>query len=432
MTTIIELRNQAKELKDQKQYSEALLLYQQCWQEYPNEHTPWDGWFYAFCLAKENRYQEMRDICQEVHKLDKTFEPIKSQYAWAIYYTEIKVDKIDNIGKFLKYAQVIITLCNQADQYGPYTRVVFEVIKNFKQPYHPEQILQWLAKLAPTQLREDTFSFEDSSGKQREMASDKEQYYALKAKALLHVGKYQECIETCNTALLLFKEFHYDNDIWFKKHIACATFKQGDSNKALEILTSLLQRRKEWFIEYEIAEIYGEMGDNKNALNYAIDAALNYGDMQMKLGVYQYLALLLQKDGRKELAKKHVELIYKIRTEKEWKIDHSLINDIAYYQISAEMLPSSQNIYQQLKRDWENIKFENREKFNGVIRNILPLGKAGFIDTKSKQSYYFKISAFKGPKNKIVPGLQVTFYIEDSFDHKKQCMSQIAVNVVPI
>lgn len=432
MTAITELRTKAKELRDQKQYGQALPLYQQCWQGYPNERTAWDGWGYAYCLNKEKRYPEALDICREVYKLDAAFGPIKSQYAWAIYYTEIKVDKVDNAGKFLKAAQAILDLSTQADQYGPYTRVVFEVAKHFKQPYHPEQILQWLEKLDPAQLRDDTFAFADSGGKQREMASDKEQYYALKAKALLHTGQYQACIKTCDAALQLFKEFHYDNDIWFKKHIAGATFKLGDSAKALEILKALLLRRKEWFIEQDIAEIYGEMGDDKQALAYAVDAALNFGDMQMKLGVYQFMAELLQKQGKTEPAKKHIELICKIRTEREWKIDNNLSNLIATYRISPGDLPSSQSIFQELKKIWETMKFENREKLKGQIKTILPDGKAGFIETQSGQSYYFKTAAFKGSRAKLSPGLAVTFYLEDSFDHKKDRMSKVAVNVVSL
>lgn len=432
MTTIIELRNQAKELRSNKQYREALPLYRQCWEAYPDQRTTWDGWGYAFCLSKEGHYQDALDICREVYKMDSTFEPIKSQYAWAIYYTEIKVDKVDNVGKFLKAAQAVIGLVEQADQYAPYTRTVLVVAKYFKDPYRPERILEWLSKLNPEILSAEGYSYKDSDGKHRENASDKEQYYALKAKALLHTQQYQTCIETCNQALGLFQTFHYDNDIWFKKHQAGALFKLGDTDKALSILKELLLQRKEWFIQREIAEIYAATGDKQQALAYAVDAALNFGDIQMKLGLYDQLARLLAEQGKPEQAKKHIELIYQIRTEREWKIDSDMTGLISKYAITPETLPSSKKIFHQLKKIWETVKFENREQFTGKIRTLFPNGKAGFVKAEQGNSYYFKTVSFKGKRNKLAVNQRVSFYLEDGYDRKKNRPSKTAVNIQPV
>ena len=66
---------------------------------------------------------------------------------------------------------------------------------------------------------------------------------------------------------------------------------------------------------------------------------------------------------------------------------------------------------------------------DGTLKTILKNGKAGFISGSDRKDYYFKLSSFKGPKNRLTEGLKVSFIIEDSYDKKKQMRSKAATHV---
>jgi len=66
----------------------------------------------------------------------------------------------------------------------------------------------------------------------------------------------------------------------------------------------------------------------------------------------------------------------------------------------------------------------------GKIKKILPDGKAGFIETEDNKSYYFKTKDFVSKKDKLTIGQKVNFYLEDSFDVKKNQMTKCTVNII--
>ena len=431
MTTFTELKTQADQLRTAGHFEEALPLYEQCWLNHRTECTKWEGWAYAHCLSKQNRYAEALDVCRDVYKLDPTFDYIRNLYAWAIYQTEIKTDSSNNMERFLKAANAILELTTQANSYAPYTRTVFEVIKHYKHPFKAREILHWLAKLDVNLLSAESVAYTDSSGKNREPASEQEEYYVALAKAQLETAQYQACLETGQLALKTLTQFHYNNDIWLQRNMAHAASKLGQADRALTLLKEILLRKRDWFIQQDIAEIYAQLGDEQQALAYALDAALNFGEIQMKINLYQLLAELLRQANKEDLARKHIALIYSIRQEQNWKIDDQLQRQAKAYQLEPEMLESSENAYPQLKQVWEKLKFENQTEFQGVIRTILPHGKAGFIETRSGESYYFKVTSFKEQRSKLTDGLAVRFYVEESFDAKKNRKSQVAINIRP-
>ena len=82
--------------------------------------------------------------------------------------------------------------------------------------------------------------------------------------------QYQECFEVSKQALEAFEKFHYSNDIWFARRIALSKKFLGNSTDALNELLLVLKRKREWFIQSEVAEIYKENGDFDTAFKYAI------------------------------------------------------------------------------------------------------------------------------------------------------------------
>lgn len=253
-----------------------------------------------------------------------------------------------------------------------------------------------------------------------------------RTKALLEKGLFDECIELSQKALDTFETFHYSNDIWFARRISLSYKGLGKSETALEQLKFLLKRKNEWFIHKEIAEIYFEQGDTKQALKFAIDSALSFGDADKKLNLYKLLSEILISNNQNEEAKEHIEFMYQIRKAHEWRIDNDLQNLINKFQIDMEKIVNLRDSERELKRLWERLKFSNQTQLIGVIKTILPSGKAGFVETENKKSYYFQLRHFKGKFELAKEGQKVSFFLEEGFDTKKNQKSEIATNLKAI
>ena len=390
MADFITLKTEAASLRKAKNYINALPLYKELWEEHKESCGVWEGWAYAFCLKQQKDYKKSLEICRQVYILNPDFKNIKDVYAWSIYHSEIGVQSINNEAQFFKAGNGILKLSIQEDKSvlkEPnypciYTMTVFKILEylNDKAIYPTDKILEWTGKLNFEFLDNNPYSFTDKEGKTRELAPKKEQYFMWRTKALLEKQLYQECIELCENALHIFENFHYSNDVWFARRISLSYKGLGQPETALEQLKSLLKRKNEWFIQKEIAEIYLEQGDKDQALKFALDSALNFGDADMKMNLYLFLSDILQQQGKTDEARKHIEFICKIRQENKRKIDNDLQQQITLFSIDLSKLSDFRVIQNELRRIWDNLKFDAQDKLKGFIRSILPNGNAGFIE----------------------------------------------------
>lgn len=395
------IKQQAQLLFTEKNHQEALPLYQKLWDNYPEKLDEWDGWRFAYCAKQMKNYSQALDICRSVYLKYRDFKMIRNLYAWSIYYSEINKSKIEDEATFFRASEGILKLSTQDDSYSPYTLTVMKVLDylNDKTNYRIDKILEWTVKLNPALLDDKAFSFTDKDGKIREIASKREQYYMLRSRALLEKGAFDECIKVCEEALRSLTDFHYDNDVWFRWRIGLSYEGLGEYEKSLNMQLELLNRKKEWFIQKEIAEQYFRLGEYEKSLRYALDSALNTGDANKKINTYICLANVLEKLDKKEEAMLHRTLIEKI----EQKSDD----------FEQELKP--------LRKIWNSLKYSDKKEYLGIIKSLLPNGKAGFVETENGKSYFFSMRSFKGKPEKAIPGTPVSFYLEEGFDVKKNC-----------
>ena len=428
-----EIKLEANKLRKEGKYEQALALYKECWEAFKDECNEWESWGYAYCLQKLKRYTEALELCRESYKKNSNFLPNKNLYAWSIYYTEIKKEKIVDKSLLEKAANGILTLSTQEDKYSPYVATVFKVLNSYKEPFSATKIIEWCGKLNPEILNEETFSFENEKGKEMELASKREDYYSLLTQALYETGKYAECVELCNKGLNQITKFHYSNDIWFKRKIALCYQKLGDHELSLSILLDVLKRKKEWFVEKEIAEVYLSMGDVPKATQYAVDAALSPGDFDKKVNLFNLIGEILISLSKKAEALDHFILIYAIKKEFEQRITSTLENRIKELGGDTTTLPQSRQQFNKCKNTWSLLKFGDQKELKGKIDKMLPNGKSGFVKSETDgQTYFFGIHQFKGKKELIKPGQEVKYFLEDSFDKTKNKPSKIAINIIPI
>lgn len=427
------LKKKANDLRKAKSYEKALPEYKILWEDYHESCNEWEGWGYALCLKHTKNYKKALEICREVYKLNPDFNNIKGVYAWCIYYTEIAILNVSDENIFFRAGEAILKLTSQDDQYSPYTLSVIKILKYLskKEPFPYDKILEWTNKLNPDLLDTKPYKPEISEGKIKELASEQEQYFMWRTKALFKKGLFQDCIDLCNKALVSFDKFHYDNDIWFTRRITLSNKELGNSENALQQLKEILKKKNQWFIQQEIAQLYIEQNDAEEAKKYLIDACLNYGDSKNKIKLYIQFADLLFKEGSIDDAKKHSEFVYHIRKANEFKIDDELQNILNKYQIDITKTISLRDFERDLKSIWLKLKYDNQKEYTGTIKTILPGNKAGFVKTDKNISYYFETRNFKGKQDLLKVGQSVRFYLEEGFDAKKGLKTDNAVNIRP-
>ena len=273
--------------------------------------------------------------------------------------------------------------------------------------------------------------------KPMELASSKEDWYAVKTKALFETKNYQECFELSKKALESFEKFHYSNEVWFARRIALSKKNLGNSADALNELLLILKRKKEWFIQNEVAQIYKENGDYENSFKFAISAMNNFGDLEYKVGLLVLIAELLNFKEEKELSFKHYSLSKLLRVQEEWNVPNSVssaLSQFSFEQITIEKLP---DLKRELKKYWSSFNPHQTaprqnplQRLTGKIDRILhndEKGADGFIKFDGNKSIYFRVNSTEEVIKKIVVGLEVDFKILPATDDKKEKAVQLKI-----
>lgn len=361
----------AKAIYQKKKHDEAEKIYKAAYDEDPEAFTIWDRRFYA----------------------------------WALYHLHIKNPSSEE--ELVKSCELISELLIQEDtnkvKVCAYTTSMLKIINYFKDNAY--ECLKWLDMLNPKLLNSNPKSM-NRNGRISKFYSDKEKWYSLKTKHLLDMGEYEETIKFADEALNELNEFVNNSDIWFKWRIAIANKELDNFDVALKYLEDIINSKNDWFILKELAEIYSLNGDYDLALKYAIDAALAKGDIKYKINLYRLLDEIFIAKNMDEDSDKVVKLIEAIE------------DDENFVEIEKE-----------LKERWVEIKFNNQQRSYGTISNILSHGKAGFIKADDGESYYFNIYEIQGDKSKVKEGDYVSFFLEESFDKKKNKKTLNAVNI---
>ena len=252
--------------------------------------------------------------------------------------------------------------------------------------------------------------------KDMELASDFENWFAYKSKALMKLGQWQECFDTSKEALEKIEKFHYSNDVWFSRRVALSKKNLGNTDETIQELQSILKKKKEWFIQKELAELYFEKGEVDKAFQMTIDAINNFGPLEFKIDLLFLMGKIHQKKNDPELAFKHFSLAQLIRLQEQWKIPQKLRDELS--NSSFEPVPQSdiKSLKRDLSRYWSSFS-KNKEvkkkptSSNGKVIKILhdnERGKDGFLDNSGTE-VYFSVSANFHLTPKIAIGSTVSY-----------------------
>ncbi len=271
--------------------------------------------------------------------------------------------------------------------------------------------------------------------KPMELASSKENWYAVKTKALFETQHYQECFELSKKALESFEIFHYSNDVWFARRIALSKMHLGNSADALNELLLILKRKREWFIQNEVAQIYKENGDNEKAFKFAISAINNFGDLEYKVSLLVLIAELLALKDEKELSFKHYSLSKLLRIQEGWNVPNSVSSALGQFTFEQITIEKLSDLKRELKKYWSSFnpqqtapKHFTTQRQIGKIDRILHNGEKGadgFIKYDGNKSIYFRVNLTEEIVKKIAVGLEVEFKVLPATEDKKEKAVQL-------
>jgi tetratricopeptide (TPR) repeat protein len=471
--SIIEFSQAILKLNKEKKYAEALKFFKENKVQFNEEQIAGNVYLIAgmiTALRHTNNFNNAFKFLNH-YKLNidyNTKEIVLNAYGWLLFskfkaenllndnhHTETEIfddeETIEDTGNYhFNKSEIIqliekfipLSLCFDNEfAYSVLSNLFNSVLKAEKKK--PNASWQFVSdfcdKIAPELLKAECRTIDvvrKGESKPMELASDKENWFAYKSKALMKLGKFQECYDISKLALETFEKFHYSNDIWFARRIALSKKNLGNSEDAIKELQQILRKKKEWFIQKELAELYKEQGNNDKAFGLAIDAINNFGDLEFKIDLLYLLGELLKTKGENDIAFKHYALSLLIRQSEGWNIPEKLNNAINQFQNEKIALHKLPSLKSELKKYWYSFKIQPEitktpnEKSSGKIDKILnndEKGTDGFIKYNGNKSIYFRVNADDALNSKISLGLDVEFKIILATANKKGKAIQVRV-----
>lgn len=248
----MELFSTNKLFKEEK-YEEILALWQN--DESRNRMTDWDKWYVLLSLNKQKRYQETLDAYKLLRaKRDESTETelwqrIEDTVCRALYYAHVKTFDFRQGDSSKLFKQVDYILAHSSD--SPYSvkgKAALFVVSAAEEgklavDNASELIIRYLDAMNPSTLGREEFEYIDQQGNRRAKAPDREIWYAARAKALLKLQRYGECMACCDEALRELRGFHYSNDSWLRYRKAKCLLALG--NQTMRSGASARRRREE-------------------------------------------------------------------------------------------------------------------------------------------------------------------------------------------
>ena len=474
MASIFDLSRHISQLKREKKYNEALVFFKENKSDFTNEQISKNEYLISdmvACLRYTSHYDAGFKFLSiyDIEINSETNERILNSYGWLLWskyksensnvndsenendYFEEDEETLDNSNfhydknELIQRIEVLIPilLSINNDYSKTLTSNLFSIVlKSEKKKPTPnwKLINEFCNNFNPENLSTECSTIQvERKGqlKDMELASDMENWFAYKTKSLLKIGEWQECFDTSKKALETIESFHYSNDVWFARRIALAKKNLGNTEETIEELQTILRKKKEWFIQKELSELYFEKEDFEKAFKYSIDAITNFGPIEFKVDLLYLLGRIHKNKSESELAFKHFSLSKLIREKEEWKVPQKLFDELNQFEQQAITVSEINKLKSDLNKYWNSFKpkQKNPSKSNPNIQNgeVVKImhdnerGKDGFLKCDGTE-YYFSLSANYHLTPKISIGSKVGFKILSAENGKKEQTRIIKLN----
>ena len=431
--------NEIDRLKKSNQFQLALEFFKHNKEQFTKEQIKSNKFLISniiACLRKTGKSNFATNFLNtyDITLNNQTELLILNQYGWAIYdILKIELENSNyNKEKILNLLHTPVSLLINSDanfMSSIISQIFTIVLRKEKEKQNEDyRFLNEFCNLFNPEILSIEVSTIDQKGKSVKLASDKEKWYATKSKVLFELGLFQECFEVSEKALHELNNFHYNNDLWFARRIALSKKSLGNLDEAINDLEKIFKRKREWFIQKELAELYFEANQIEKAYQYAIEAMTRNGfaKLEFKIGGIFLLGKILKIKSDTIMANKHFWIVRCIRVQNGWKITDELQQELNSFEPLSDAFESLLN---ELKKFWQPDKAADKSKLDnsdgtyiGIVRKILhdnEQGKNGFIVHKEKD-FYFTLPATIGFCKKLSEGGSVKFVEIEQPDGKKR------------
>jgi tetratricopeptide (TPR) repeat protein len=371
------------------------------------------GWLLWSAYKRENSTSNGFHEAEDYH-----FDDDDDDYQQVHYEKSMLLTKIE---------QLIPLLLDQETEFSQtvISNLLTVVLKSEKQKTSPNWLLidDFCNHFSPEELSTSCSTIKvERKGKlsDMELASDQENWYAYKTNALQKLKRWQECLDLSKEALDTIQKFHYSNDVWISRRIALSKKNLGSAEETIDELQAILKKKKEWFIQKELAEIYFEEGNIKLAEKYALQAVNNFGPIQFKIDLLFLLGKIYVAKNEKDLAFKHFSLSKLIRISQDppWKVPLKLHVELRGFDNPEINVTDTKKLHSELKSFWKQFVPKDQPQpsqklLEGTIKVILhdnEKGKDGFL-TSGNRDYYFNVLKTNSLCSKIEKDTKVFFKV---------------------
>lgn len=423
MNSLYQQKEHANTLRKSGRIEEALPVYQLLWE---SSQDKFDGAGLLHCLRKLKRYNEAISLAKELEKQHLDFNWCRIEIVWTYIVGLLnQITDKDSLGKTLNIANHIMKL--NPDELA-LQKVVFTVLKKAKQNKKWDTACEWVDKISPNNIDETPIETDRGSTGWDYVSI----WYLHKIRCLIHQALYLEAVNMVEFVLSKPNQ----KEKYFKRLQAMAYLKQDKLAQAESTLYPLtLERRVDWWILHDYANLLNIKGDKEQALCIMYKAASSERKLEGILSLILDIANLAKELNRKEESYYHFQLFKLLREKNDWSLSEQ-VNLVLQELIKKEGFPTQITFYEVLKncRDYwgsnnavrKEPKKTVRKSLIGKVVNVKEEAPFCFIQTAAEYFFCYK-SDIPVPADN---GLNVQFDAIPSFDKKKNKESWKASNII--
>lgn len=418
--TLSELFTRAEETRKEGQFKQAAELFTHLWNAEKSESN---GWRLLSCLRNIQSRDIAWQILYEASELIPDSFLIRSQHSWMLYDFELADAKAKKaFSKIIEVADKIFDLSTDGILLN---LTVFAAIDAAKALNQPEKILLYLAMLDASKLDKRPREFRGNK-----IISWCERWYFACINALFELEKFVECRETCLSA---YKDFPKKTE-FARKAALCLSGLNQPEDAANELENLVRGRRVPWYMYADLSKLHFECGFTEKSWTNCCLAAQANGELKTKVNLFQLMARILLVKGNRDGASAHAYFAAQLRTEQGWGVPDDLSELLCSLNVQSEGHDTG-SLLDICRKYWSNQIMssdsgkDSKKRYNGIL--LLKNSQLPFAFIKSddfEENVYVKMADV--PDNLRHDSAQISFYIQSSFDTKKNRESFRAVEIL--
>ena len=403
-----ELKQKADLARRNRNWKEAVLLYENI-TKYENSSI-WDLFFYAMSLNKTDKFERSLQLCRNIYLQNKNFLPNKNLYAANIFMMVIKYPENQTFNYAVKALNAIVKIAPVSDDYFSVDEYFYKFFAELEKNKKFKLIIELCQNI-------DIQAFENlprtKSDKKENVRfvfpQPKETCMTMCVKSNFFIKNYQETVRLTSVLLSEFKRLSFGNDVWMRRYRAKAFAEMNDFNKAIEEYFRILNRKKDWFLLFELAEIIAKTDETEAVYYFLAKAVEDNQNPEFKIKMLEFCYNEKIEIFDEIVLKKILCLLYK----KYGKIKNLCQN----FDIENENLIK---LYKILQEQAHNYLYES-VGIGFVYKNFGLLN--GLLSEKNKKIFFVSEKKFLP----LTQETKVKFVIGFNYDFKQKKIKKCAV-----